>query len=162
MTPGLMKLEWVGCRWIGLDGTQLKRYSLDKVENGSKSFQPLEIERNYFIFLDCIPLLYQDLKNCGPHFFYLCEIIGKWVSPPSFGGETKEMMLWKGVWSGKRSHCWAQIEFLIPDLFSLDNFLLEPAPSWVWDMFQKKKSESKSESGMLYFLHNMEKVKVEW
>ena len=112
--------------------------------------------------LDCIPSLYQDLKNYGPHFFYLCEIIGKWVSPPSFGGETKEMMLWKGVWSGKRSHCWAQIEFLIPDLFSLDNFLLEPAPSWVWDMFQKKKSESKSESGMLYFLHNMEKVKVEW
>ena len=112
--------------------------------------------------LDCMPSLYQDLKNYGPHFFYLCEIIGKWVSPPSFGGETKEMMLWKGVWSGKRSHCWAQIEFLIPDLFSLDNFLLEPAPSWVWDMFQKKKSESKSESGMLYFLHNMEKVKVEW
>ena len=152
MTPGLMKLEWVGCRWIGLDGTQLKRYSLDKVENGSKSFQPLEIERKYFIFLDCIPSLYQDLKNYGPHFFYLCEIIGKWVSPPSFGGETKEMMLWKGVWSGKRSHCWAQIEFLIPDLFSLDNFLLEPAPSWVWDMFQKNKSATMVKV----------KVKAEW
>ena len=72
---------------------------------------------------------------------HCCEIIGKWVSPPSFGGETKEMMLWKGVWSGKRSHCWAQIEFLIPDLFSLENFPSERARLFVCRKFWRERKQ---------------------
>ena len=61
-----------------------------------------------------------------------CEIIGKWVSPPSFGAGNKGDDVVKGVWSGKRSHCWAQIEFLIPDLFSFsDNSPSEQAGPFV-------------------------------
>ena len=45
----------------------------------------------------------------------------------------------KGVWSGKRSHCWAQIEFLIPDLFSFGNFPSEQTRPFVCKKFPKEK-----------------------
>ena len=75
-------------RWVsppilafGFWGWAFDFYFLILVKYLGIGFAILLLAVNFLVF-------FLVLNSCD-----CCEIIGKWVSPPSFGGETKEMML---------------------------------------------------------------------
>ena len=81
-----------------------------------------------------------------PTFLWLLRDNWEMGQPSLFWRGDKGNDVLKGVWSGKRSHCWkhcwAQIEFLMPDLFSNGNFLSEQTRPFVCKKFLKEEEKN--------------------